>query len=70
MVFQRQQLFTRDGVPDFASSIVRTCDELIARLVEGTVGEREEMSPQYFKQLELLFLILHLLFDQLLDELF
>jgi hypothetical protein len=70
VIFKRKQFFTSDGVPHFASSVVRTSDEFISRLVESTVSEREEMSPQYLKQLELLFLIFHLFLNQLLDELF
>jgi hypothetical protein len=70
VIFKRKKFFTCDGVPHFASSVVRTSDEFISRLVESTVSEREEMSPQYLKQLELLFLIFHLFLNQLLDELF
>lgn len=58
MFIERQQLLACVRVPNFACAIVGSCDEFVARLVESTVCEWEEMSAQYLKERELLFLVL------------
>ena len=38
---------------------------LVSRFIEGAISKREQMCSEYFKQFEILFRILHLLFNQL-----
>jgi hypothetical protein len=54
MPLQRVHKRTRFSVPDFACSIVRSCDKLIAILIESTVGERQNVSLEFTEQTELL----------------
>ena len=70
VLVEREQLFSGVGVPDLAGSIVRAGDEPIASLVEGAVRQGKQMGSQGLEQSELLHLVLKLLFDELLDELF
>mmetsp|Transcript_35406 Transcript_35406/g.34450 ORF Transcript_35406/g.34450 Transcript_35406/m.34450 type:complete len:221 (-) Transcript_35406:19-681(-) len=67
--FEGEDFSAADGVPDLAGSIVAAGDESVSALVEGAVGEGEEVGPEDLEEAELLFLVLHLLFYQLLDEL-
>jgi len=51
------------SIPDFASSIIAACDELIPIFVEAAVGEWKHMTFQLFDQHELLLPFLLYLFD-------
>lgn len=63
MLLQRKQFSTTLGVPYFTCSIVGARNELVSRFIKGTVRQRKQVRPQHLKQLELLLLILHLLFN-------
>jgi len=63
MLLQRKQFSATLGVPYFTRSIVGASNELVSRFIKGTVRQRKQMCSQYLKQLELLLLILHLLFN-------
>ena len=43
MTFERQQLITGDRIPYLARSIIAPRYELISRLVEGAVSQRQNM---------------------------
>ena len=74
MLLKTEQLLARDGVPDLTCPVVAASDEparikrcvlLIARLIEGAISKRQEMSTENLEALEFLVLIFHLLFDEL-----
>ncbi len=46
VLLQTKQLSARLRIPDAASSIVTTRDELISRLVEGAISQWKKMSAQ------------------------
>jgi hypothetical protein len=50
VALQRQQLVPGYRVPHLARAVVTAGDELVARLVEGAVRQRQNMRPQNFKQ--------------------
>ena len=51
---ERQQLLARQRVPHLAGAIVRAGDEAVARLVEGAVGERQDVRAEHLEEGELL----------------
>lgn len=51
MSLQSQQLAASGSVPHLARPVVAACDELIASLVEGAVGEGEYVGPQHLEQI-------------------
>ena len=65
-----EQLLTGHGVPHFARAIVTSSDELASIFVEGTVGQWEQVSSQHLEQFEVLLLVLTLLLNEFLDQLF
>ena len=69
VLVEREELLSCHRVPDFAGAIVGPSDELVSRLVKRTVSEGEQMSAQNFEESKLRLIILHLLFDQLLNQL-
>ena len=69
MLVEREELLARVGVPDLAGAVVAARDEPRAALVEGAVGQREQVCSQHLEEAEALHLILLLLLDKLLDEL-
>ena len=69
VLVQGEEFLAGVGVPDLASAIVRSCDELVTGLVESAVGQREQMGAKDLEEGELLHLVLELLLDQLLNEL-
>lgn len=50
VTLKREQLVPGDCVPDLAGPVVATGDELVARLVEGAVGEGQNVCAEYFKE--------------------
>ena len=64
MLLEGQDLAAGDGVPDFAGPVVAACNELVARLIEGAICQRQQMRSQDLKETKLLLLVLHLLLDQ------
>lgn len=52
MSLQSEQLVSSDGVPDLAGAVVTARDELVARLVEGAIGEGEDMCTEDLEQKE------------------
>merc|ERR1719223_472304 len=48
VTFQGQQFVACGCVPNFAGSVVAASDKLVTRLVEGTVGKRQDVSTQDF----------------------
>jgi len=69
MLVQTQQLLAGVGVPDLASTVVAACNELVSIFVKRTVRERQQVRSQNLKKREFLLLVLHLLLNQLFDEL-
>ncbi len=63
-----EQFLTCVSVPDFASAVVASRDELTAIFVKRTVSKRQQVCAQYLKQAEALLLVFHLLFNQFFDE--
>ena len=57
MAFQSQQLVARDGVPNFARSVVTSRDELVTRLVERTIRKGQNVCSKDLKQEEVTRLI-------------
>jgi hypothetical protein len=47
---ESEQLVARYGVPDFAGAVVASSDELVARLVECAIGERQDMGSKDLEQ--------------------
>ena len=70
VLVQREQLLASVRVPHFAGSVVRASDEPVASLVEGTVRQGKQMGSQGLEKGELLHLVLELLLNEFLDELF
>ena len=64
MLVEGEQLFAGVGVPNLAGAIVGTGNEFVSALVEGTVGQGQQMRPQDFVQFKFLFLIFHLFLDK------
>lgn len=57
MAFKREQLITGDRVPDLASAVITASDELVARLVEGAVRQRQDVSAEDLEQEEVAGLV-------------
>ena len=68
VLVKRQQFLSRVRVPHLARAIVAPRDELASILVEGAIGEWEEVRSEHLEEAELLLLVLLLLLDQLADE--
>lgn len=64
MLLKREKFSSSDGIPDLAGAIVAARDKLVTSLVERAIGERQQVGPQDFEQLETLLLIFFELFDQ------
>jgi hypothetical protein len=56
LLSQARFLFSYLGVPNFAGSVVGTCDELVSALVEGTVGQGQDVRTENFEQVEVVVL--------------
>mmetsp|Transcript_42863 Transcript_42863/g.118517 ORF Transcript_42863/g.118517 Transcript_42863/m.118517 type:complete len:230 (-) Transcript_42863:8-697(-) len=69
MAIERQQLFATEGVPDTASAIVGTGDELRPRLVEGAIRKRQNVRAQNLEQVKSLRIFVVDLIDQLENHL-
>ena len=69
VLVEREQLLAGVRVPHFAGAVVAARDELVARLVECTVGQREQVRAQHFEQAEALLLVLLLLLNKFFDQL-
>lgn len=69
MLIEGEQLLARVCVPNFARAVVAARDELASVLVEGAVGQREQVSSQHLEQTKSLLLVFRLLLDELLNEL-
>ena len=54
VAFERQELLPCQGVPYFAGPVVGPCNKSIARLVEATVGQRQDMSTQDLEEVKVL----------------
>lgn len=67
---QAEDFLARVGVPNLAGSVVAARDKSVSILVKRTIGQGEQVRPQYFKEGEFLLLILHLLLNQLFDQFF
>ena len=65
-----EQLLTGHGVPHFARAIVTSSDEFASIFVEGTVSQGKQVSSQHLEQFEVLLLVLTLLLNEFLDQLF
>ena len=52
MTFQSQQLVARDSIPNLTGAIITARDEFIARFVERTIGQRQNVSAQNLEQEE------------------
>ena len=70
VLVKRKQLLARICVPDLARAVVAACDKLAPTFVEGAICERQQVRSQHFEKSEALVLILLLLLDQLLYQLF
>ena len=70
VLVKRQQFFAGHGVPDLASAIVTSSDELATVLVEGTVSERKQVSSEHLEEFKVLLLVLSLFLYEFLDQLF
>ncbi len=57
MSLESQQLVAGDGVPDLAGAVVAAGDELVAGLVEGAVGERQDVRPENLEEKEVTRLV-------------
>ena len=68
MFVKRSQLLTSLSIPHFASTIVRSSDELASVFVKGTVGERKQVSAEDLEKTEALLLVLLLLLNKLFDK--
>mmetsp|Transcript_34986 Transcript_34986/g.63038 ORF Transcript_34986/g.63038 Transcript_34986/m.63038 type:complete len:205 (+) Transcript_34986:645-1259(+) len=64
-----EELFTAQGVPDTAGSVIGASDEFGARLVESTVRERQDVCTQDLEQVESLIVLVVDLVDELVDHL-
>ena len=69
VLVERKQLLARVGVPDLARAVVAAGDEAVARLVEGAVGQRQDVSSQDFEEVEVLALVRLDLLDEFVDQL-
>ena len=64
VLLETEKLSSRLSVPHFASPIIGSRNELVSCLIEGAVGQRQQVGAKNFKQLKLLLLVFHLLLDQ------
>mmetsp|Transcript_39930 Transcript_39930/g.66399 ORF Transcript_39930/g.66399 Transcript_39930/m.66399 type:complete len:294 (-) Transcript_39930:186-1067(-) len=69
MSIQRQKFVTCHSIPYFATSVVRTGDEFVTRLVEGTVCQRQDVGTKHLKQIKKLLPIAGHTSHQLLEQL-
>lgn len=62
---ETEQLFARDCIPNFSSSIVASCNKLVSVFIKSAVCKRKYVGFQDFEAVELLFFVAFELFNQL-----